>query len=183
MVDAEQLARGVIRQALADAGVGMETGTRIGVNEADRHAARSFLTATNGSWKAMREMWCSLADLDPDKLRTGTMKVLGIEAPPETQPLPDGRPLQLFYPVPKPEKPKRPPSAKRQAYIASGGTSKRAQVLAMLQRPEGVTLDEIVERFGWKRATAQTSIGYDLQRFGVRGVRCRDGRYRAVPLP
>jgi hypothetical protein len=61
--------------------------------------------------------------------------------------------------------------------------SKRQQVLAMLQRPEGVSLDEIVERFGWKRATAQTSIGYDLQGYGVRGVRGIDGRYRAVPLP
>lgn len=183
MVDAEQLARAVIKQALADAGVGIESGQRVGVNPADQTTARSFLTAPNGSWKVAREFWCSLADLDAEKLRTGTMNVLGIEAPPPVEIVPDDRPLQLFYPVPKPEKPKRQPTPRRQAYIASGGMSKRQQVLAMLQRPEGVSLDEIVERFGWKRTTAQTSIGYDLQGYGVRGVRGIDGRYRAVPLP
>src|SRR5206468_2105862 len=52
VVDAEQLGRAVIKQALADAGVGMESGQRIGVNDADRNAARSFLTASNGNWKA-----------------------------------------------------------------------------------------------------------------------------------
>jgi hypothetical protein len=103
MVDAEQLARAVIKQALADAGVGIESGQRVGVNPADQTLARNFLTASSGSWKVAREFWCSLADLDAEKLRTGTMKVLGIEAPPQPAPtVLDDRPLQLFYPVPKP---------------------------------------------------------------------------------
>jgi hypothetical protein len=186
MVDAEQLARAVIKQALADAGVGKESGVRLGVNEANRNAARIFLTARSGSWKAAREFWASLADLDAETLRTGTMKVLGIEPPPP-EPKPErprkttNEPLRLFYPVPKPEKPKRTAkSPQRPVFIASGGTSKRQQVLAMLMRPEGVSLDEIVERFGWKRATAQTAVGDDLRKYGVRGKRCHDGRYRAV---
>jgi hypothetical protein len=184
MVDEEQLARAVIKQALADAGVGTEGGVRAGINEATRNAARSFLTASTGSWKAAREFWASAADLDPEKLRTGTMKLLGIkEAPPEPPSKATNEPLRLFYPIPKPPKPKRaakPPQ--RPAFIVSGGTSKRQQVLAMLMRPEGVSLDEIVERFGWKRATAQTAVGYDLRNYGVRGKRCHDGRYRAVAL-
>jgi hypothetical protein len=181
MVDEEQLARAVIKQALADAGVGMEGGVRLGVNEANRNAARSFLTASSGSWKAAREFWASAADLDPEKLRTGTMKLLGIEdAPPEPRRKTMNEPLRLFYPVPKPPKPKR--QSQPPVFIASGGTSKRQQVLAMLMRPEGVSLDEIVERFGWKRATAQTAVGYDLRNYGVRGQRGPDGRYRAVAL-
>jgi hypothetical protein len=179
MVDEEQLARAVIKQALADAGVGTEGGVRLGVNEANRNAARSFLTASTGSWKAAREFWASAADLDPNQLRAGTMKLLGIE---ETAPEPPRQattePLRLFYPIPKPPKPKRKPPPP--VFIASGGTSKRQQVLAMLMRPEGVSLDEIVERFGWKRATAQTAVGDDLRKYGVRGKRCHDGRYRAV---
>lgn len=181
MVDEEQLARAVIKQALADAGVGTEGGIRLGINEADRNAARSFLTAPTGSWKAAREFWASAADLDPEKLRSGTMKLLGIaEMPPEPKREATSEPLRLFYPIPKPPKPKR--KSQRPVFIESGGTSKRQQVLAMLMRPEGVSLDEIVERFGWKRATAQTAVGYDLRNYGVRGQRGHDGRYRAVAL-
>jgi hypothetical protein len=183
MVDAEQLGRSVIKQALADAGVGMESGQRISVNEADRNAARSFLTANSGNWKAAREFWAALADLDPERLRTGTMKLLGIEAPPEpVRERAADEPLRLFHPVPRPTKPKRAPRPPRPAFLASEGTSKRQQVLAMLMRPEGVSLDEIVAKFEWKRATAQTSIGYDLRPYGVRGQRGPDGRYRAVAL-
>jgi hypothetical protein len=184
MVDEEQLARAVIKQALADAGVGTEGGVRAGISEANRNAARSFLTASTGSWKAAREFWASAADLDPEKLRTGTMKLLGIEPSlePDRPSTPD-EPLRLFYPIPKPPKPKRTTkSPQRPVFIVSGGTSKRQQVLAMLMRPEGVSLDEIVERFGWKRATAQTAVGYDLRNYGVRGQRGHDGRYRAVAL-
>ena len=61
MVDVEQLARGVIRQALVDAGVGTEGGKRLSVNDANRNAARSFLTASTGSWRASREFWASAA--------------------------------------------------------------------------------------------------------------------------
>jgi hypothetical protein len=109
------------------------------------------------------------------------MKLLGIaEMPPEPKREATSEPLRLFFPIPKPPKPKR--KSQPPVFIASGGTSKRQQVLAMLMRPEGVSLDEIVERFGWKRATAQTAVGYDLRNYGVRGQRCHDGRYRAVAL-
>jgi len=183
MVEPEELAKAVIKQALADAGVGMETGQRVGVNPADHTAARNFLTAASGSWKEMREFWANIADLDPDKLRTGTMKVLGIEPPPrEPEWQPSDEPLRLFYPVAKPTKPQRARKPQPPPYEESGGLSKRQQVLAMLMRPEGVSLDEIVTRFGWKRATAQSSIGYDLRKYGVRGERGRDGRYRAVEI-
>lgn len=182
MVDEEQLARAVIKQALADAGVGTESGKRLSINEANRNAARSFLTASTGSWRAAREFWASAADLDPEKLRTGTMKLLGIEEAPPEPPKTTSEPLRLFYPIPKPPKQKRATKLARPVFIASGGTSKRQQVLAMLMRPEGVSLDEIMERFGWKRATAQTAVGYDLRNYGVRGLRGPDGRYRAFAL-
>jgi len=182
MVDEEQLARAVIKQALVDAGVGTEGGKRLSINEANRNAARSFLTASTGNWRAAREFWASAADLDPEKLRVGTMKLLGIEEAPPEPPRKASEPLRLFYPVPKPPKQKRTTRPAPPVFIASGGTSKRQQVLAMLMRPEGVSLDEIMERFGWKRATAQTAIGYDLRNYGVRGHRCHDGRYRAVAL-
>ena len=100
-----------------------------------------------------------MADLDPEKLRTGTMEFLGIEAPPNRRSQPtSNEPLRLFFPVPKPEKPKRLPRTDARRT----GMSKRQQVLAMLIRPEGVSLDEIVERFGWKRAPRIGCIGYDL---------------------
>lgn len=179
MVDAEQLGRAVIKQALSDAGLLMERGQRVGVSGPDRDAARNFLTAASGTWKEAREFWAALADLDPDKLRTGTMKLLGIEAPPPSQPVSD-QPLRLFYPVPKPTKPprvRRLPNA-----LAPKGMSKKRQIVEWLKRPEGVSLEEIVESFGWKRSTAQTAVNYDIQTYGVRGKLCHDGRYRLVHL-
>jgi hypothetical protein len=182
MVDAEQIGRAVIKQALADAGVGMESGCRVGINAADQTAARNFLTAATGSWKEAREFWAAIADLHPEKLRTGTMKLLGLEP----RPLPpaealgqssyDG-PLQLFYPVPKQERPKRAPKPKQKR------PSKRKQVLELLMRPEGVSLEEIVERFGWKKETAYSCVRFEVRNHGVHGLLCRDGRYRAFSLP
>lgn len=186
MVDTEQLGRAVIKQALADAGVGIESGQRVGVNEADRNAARSFLTASSGSWKAAREFWTSLADLDPEKLRTGTMNLLGIEPPPPEPERPPAReePLRLFHPVPKPEKPPRRfyPMLKPEKSRPREIPSKRRQVLDLLMRPEGVSLDEIIRQFGWKRSTAQTVVSHDVRSYGFRGRLCRDGRYRAFRL-
>lgn len=191
-LDTEQLGRAVIKQALADAGVGMETGERASVSGIERDRARSFLTAAGGEWKEARHFWASMADLCPEKLRTGTMKLLGIEPPAvpalavQARPSNDA-PLQLFYPVPKPEKPRRP--TKRETLRQSRATrprevpSRRQQVVAMLMRPEGVSLDEIVERFGWKRETARNCVSSDVRSYGVRGIICRDGRYRAFTLP
>ena len=176
MVDVEQLARGVIRQALVDAGVGTEDGKRLSINDANRNAARSFLTASAGSWKAAREFWASAADLDAEKLRRGTMKLLGIEAPDPA--LRSEEPLRLFYPVDKPPKVVRKrvegPSEPKP------GTKLRT-VFDLLCRPEGVSVEELAERFGWNRATCGVKIG-DLRRFGVSGRRNHDGRYHLVRL-
>ena len=37
--------------------------------------ARSFLTDTTGPWAQSREMWCSLADICPRRLRTWALAV------------------------------------------------------------------------------------------------------------
>ena len=176
----QRLARALIARALSDAGI--ESGERVSITRAVEDAARSFLTASSGSWKAARDYWASMADLDPEKLRTRTMELLGIEPPVETPKTPtSNEPLRLFYPVPKPEKPKRLPKPKAAPIPAR--QPKRQQVLDMLLRPEGVSLDEIVERFGWKRDTARNCIKYDVRSYGFEGLVCRDGRYRAFLLP
>ena len=104
MVDAEQVGRAVIRQALSDAGVGVEGGVRLSVSDAERGRARDFLTAAAGSWREAREFWCALADLQSDKLRSGTLRALRMDDPLATA---IDQPLKLFHPVPKPSKPRR----------------------------------------------------------------------------
>lgn len=173
----ERLARAVIAQALTDAGIHADGRERISVARPVQDAARSFLTAHAGSWKAARCYWADLADLDPEKLRTRTMELLGIEPPlvKEPQKPTSNEPLRLFYPVPKPEKPVRAPKVQ----APPKNPSKRRQVLDMLMRPEGVSVEEVVQRFGWKKATAHSCIRFDVRNYGVEGLRCRDGRYRA----
>lgn len=175
----ERIARAVIAQALSDAGLGIESGRRLSVSAIERDRARNFLTAAAGEWKEARECWACMADLNPDDLRTRAMRALGIEPLPRVEAPKQARnePIRLFYPVPKPEKPKRVPAPKPQVL------SKRRQVADMLMRPEGVSVDEIVERFGWKRATAHTCVRFDVRNYGIQGLRCRDGRYRAFSLP
>jgi len=178
----QRLARALIARCLSDAGI--ESGERVTITCAVQDEARNFLTANSGSWKAARTYWASMADVDPEKLRIRTMELLGIEQPPSndavSQPA-SNEPLRLFYPVPKPEKPKRLPKPKPAPKPAR--QPKRQQVLDMLLRPEGVSLDEIAERFGWKRDTARNCVKYDVRSYGFEGLVCRDGRYRAFLLP
>ena len=167
--DEELLARAVIKQALADSGVGAESGKLLSVSENDRGAAISFLTTAGGSWAEAREFWSSLADLDPDRLRTGAMRLLGIEArAPKIE-----ASFQLFHPVPK--------TSKRRPMVP--GVDRHRIIKQLLERPEGATVEDLIERFGWVRTTALGVITGDLRAFGYAGVRGPDGRYRLVVLP
>lgn len=190
MVEIEQLAASVLLQAICDAGLrsGSSEDLRT-VRPFDRAEARSFLTAHFGDWKKAREWWCAIAGRDPEDLRRWAAAKLGlpIEVPSPPVPPKSSGPLQLFYPVPKPTKPAKvpkppkPPRAVRKTIPKR--PSKRSQVVEMLLRPEGASLDEIAHRFGWKRTTAHSCVSYDVRKDGVRGLRCRDGRYRAFSLP
>lgn len=162
----ERLARAVISQALTDAGIHADRRERISVPRAVEDAARSFLTANAGMWKAARCYWADLADVDPEKLRTRTMELLGIEPPPIEEPKPtSNEPLRLFHLVPKPPKPSRP--------------TKRKEVFDLLSRSEGVSLDEVQALHRWTRARARECLNYEMKSFGVQATLCRDGRYRA----
>lgn len=160
----EHVARAVLSQALIDAGVGAGGGERRYISQIDRDEARSFLLSSVGSWKQSREFWCALADLDPNQLRTGTMKALGMESEP--------KPVPAFPPPqPRREPPKRLPRP---------GT-KLSQLVQLLDTPHGISLTEMQHTFGWSRVTCSTAISGDLpHKFGIRSKRGDDGRYRLV---
>lgn len=165
--DMERIARATISQALSDAGIGIASGKRVMVSSLDRDEARSFLLAQTGSWKQARESWCSLADLDPERLRRRSAEILSGSPPPA--------------PVPEPKPPRAPTVPIRRAKAPRPGT-KLADVLYYLRRPEGVAPEELMQKFNWKRETALTAIS-DLRMYGIRGKRCHDARYRIVSLP
>lgn len=158
------IARAVISQALSDSGVGMAMGERKTVSAIDRDEARSFLLSSVGAWKQAREFWSTLADLDPEELRRRTMKSLGMEVEPSLIPA---------FPVPQP---RREPRQHR----PRPGT-KLAQLVALLESPEGISIEEMQHTFGWSRVTCSTAVCGDLPiKFGLRGRRGPDGRYRLV---
>jgi hypothetical protein len=168
--DMERIARATISQALSDAGVGIATGKRVMVSALDRDEARAFLLSETGAWKQARELWCSLADLDPERLRRRTREVLKApESPLESALIP--------------EKPKCVPvkMGMRRRSAPMPGT-KLADVLYYLRRPEGVAPEELMQKLKWKRETAISAIS-DLRMYGIRGKRCHDGRYRIASLP
>jgi biotin operon repressor len=169
-VDESQIARAVISQALGDAGLGMERGYRMTVSPLDRDEARAFLTANTGAWRQVRELWCSLADLDPARLRRRTLELL------------DKGKLPLVRPEPSPP-PKRDPMPlimrKRKAPMPG---TKLSSVLHYLKRPEGVSLDELQQSLGWSRQAAQTGI-CEMRLYGIVTERDPGGRYRVVSLP
>src|SRR6185503_5901718 len=137
--DMERIARATISQALSDAGVGIASGKRVMVSALDRDEARAFLLSETGAWKQARELWCSLADLDPDRLRRRTAEML------------DGNPVPApVSPKPRPE-PAKLPMRRRSAPMPG---TKLADVLYFLRREEGVAPEELMQRFNWTRPTA-----------------------------
>lgn len=166
--DEARIAR-VISQALSDAGIGIAKGFRVMVSPLDRDEARSFLLSPSGAWKQAREFWCTLADLDPDRLRSRTRELLDAEAAPSLAPV-------APPPPPPPPRPKRRDMRKRKAPRAG---TKLADVFYLIHRPEGVIPEELTQMLGWTRGTALTAIS-DLRAYGIVSKRCGDGRYRVL---
>jgi hypothetical protein len=165
--DMERIARAVVSQALSDAGIGIASGQRVMVSTLDRDEARAFLLAETGTWKQVRDLWCSLADLDAERLRRRTAEMLeGCGEPPPVQPKPKRERAQI-------------PMRKRKAPMPG---TKLADVFYLIHRPEGVAPEELIKTLGWTRPTAITAIS-DLRQYGVVGKRFEDGRYRIVSLP
>lgn len=163
--DMDLIARSVISQALSDAGIGAPDCVRRTVHPLDRDEARSFLLAESGSWKQARETWCSMADLDHERLRRRTAELLSGEQP-------------VVVPEPKTRREAMPFKILRKTKAPRPGT-KLSSVLYYLKRPEGVSLDELMHSLGWNRMAAQAGI-YDLRMFGIVSRRGPDGRYRLV---
>ncbi|APL95491.1 DUF3489 domain-containing protein [Sphingobium indicum] len=156
--DLGSLAAGVIYQAWADAGAGIVRGARRAESEKDRHEAARFLTADHGPWAQSRRHWAEIAGVCPDQIRQRALEALGPKVPVE----------QPFAPVP--QRMPRP------------GT-KLSALVELLRHPEGITFDEMQERFGWSRVTCSTAISGDLpHKFGIRSKRGPDGRYRLVQV-
>lgn len=164
--ESERVARAVISQALSDAGVGTKTGRRLTVSQIDRDEARSFLLSSTGAWKQAREFWCALADLNPEELRVRTMKALGMETEPDAVaafPPPQVRNLSPAR-LPRPG-------------------SKLAQLVQLLNTPEGISIAEMMQTFGWSRVTCSTAVSGDLPaKFGIRSKRGADNRYRLIEV-
>lgn len=162
--EARHLARWVVTQAIRDAGVGRDYSFKT-ISQLAQDEARSFLLSPTGEWKRSREFWCVIADLDAEELRRRSLHLLGMEKEPD--PLPAA--------VVAPQAPKPPPPRGPRP-----GT-KLAALVDLLGSPEGVTLSEMQERFGWSRVTCSTAISGDLpHKFGIRSKRGEDGRYRLV---
>jgi hypothetical protein len=65
-----------------------------------------------------------------------------------------------------PAKPKRRDTARKSAHHAP--TNKKAQVVAMMQRPKGVTLAEIMETTGWQQHTVRGFVSILGRKGGVK---------------
>lgn len=156
--DLGSLAAAVIYQAWSDAGAGIVQGTRRADNDRDRSDAISFLTAAVGAWAQSRKHWAEIAGICPDQLRQRAMDVL----PAHLTAVPP--------PAPRPERPQKPNAG-----------SKLRSLAELLSRPEGVSAREMMERFGWARATCHSAMSYDLpRRLNLRATRAADGRYYLV---
>lgn len=162
--EARQLARWVITQAIRDGAVARDYSSNT-ISQLVQDEARSFLLSSTGEWKRSREFWCGIADLDAEELRRRSMSLLGLDKEPEPQPA-----TVIAQSAPKPRAPHGP----------RPGT-KLATLVDLLGSPEGTSLDEMMERFGWSRVTCSTAISGDLpHKFGIRSKRGEDGRYRLV---
>lgn len=75
-IDFNAMAKGVIAQAIEDFTTWNVKGRGNGGqcwHEVEE--ARDFLTATHGDWVESREIWCGLADIDPEELRKTMEKI------------------------------------------------------------------------------------------------------------
>ena len=76
-IDFNALAKAVIAQAVEDLTTWNVKGKGNGAqcwHEVEE--AKLLLTATEGDWVESREVWCGLADVDPEKLRTTIERAL-----------------------------------------------------------------------------------------------------------
>lgn len=168
--EAERLAASVLLQAINDAGLRSGTAEDLrSVHPLDRAEAISFLTSPAGEWKRSRDWWCAVANRDPETLRRWSADKLGlpIEAPPAVS----SEPVRLFQLVPKPPKTPRNPRG-----------PKLLAVQDMLKRPEGLAVEEVMQRFGWAKSTVLSVLSGDLRRHGFVGRRGEDGRYRLATV-
>lgn len=169
-MEVEALAASVLLQALNDAGLRSGAAAELrSINQLDKGEAISFLTAPAGEWKRSRDWWCAIAGRDSETLRRWAAERLGI--PNELPPPASSEPLRLFYPVPKPPKLPRNPRGPKLAALQD-----------MLQQPEGVSADEVMQLFGWARSTVLSVLSADFRKHGFVGRRGDDGRYRLVSI-
>ena len=93
--------------------------------------------------------------------------------------MPDVTPLAAD-PAPKPARQKKAPKAPKTAAEPKTGAvregSKTATVIALLQRPNGATLEEIMTQMGWRKHTvrgfmagAMKKAGYNVESFKPEG--------------
>lgn len=150
------IAAGVIYQAWSDAGAGTVRGTCRAETEKDRHEAERFLTAAQGPWAEARRHWSDIAGVCPEQVRRRALAALS--APVMTKPPPA-------------------PILKREP--RSG--SKLEALIVSLKQPEGISIHQMMDRFGWSRATCSSVVTGDLPaKFGIRARRGPDDCYRLL---
>ena len=152
------LAAGILYQAWVDAGAGTVRGAQGAESQIDQHEAIRFLTAEHGPWALSRKNWAEIAGICPAQLRQKAIESLApkvmSDTPPAITPMPERLPIP--------------------------GT-KLADLIELLRHADGMTLEAMQERFGWSRPTCSTVVSGDLPaKFGLRGKRGPDGRYRLV---
>ena len=76
---------------------------------------------------------------------------------------------------------RRAPSVRRPRLPAAATPSKLEQIVALLSRPEGASLAELVAATGWQAHSVRGALAGSLKRKG-HAIRLREGRRRA-PLP
>lgn len=164
--EAERLAGSVLLQAINDAGLRSGTAADLrSIHPLDRAEAISFLTSPVGEWKKAREFWCGICGKDAEHLRCWAARKLGQPLDPPSSPPRADEPIQLFHPVARPEMRRM---------------TKRSVILNLINRPEGVSPDEIMERCDCSHGTAQVALRQLRHPLGLKAKRGDDGRYRLV---
>jgi hypothetical protein len=153
-------------------------------------------TAVSRIWKALENLGhpapaaTELASVHeatpiPDQVQDVTETPAIAESPEPTPATPAAQPAPDVAPVEAPSTkkttarknaPKAPKTAKTKDATGPREGSKMAQVIAMLQRPDGVTLSEIMTSMGWQKHTvrgfmagAMKKAGYTVESFKPEG--------------